>query len=124
MSTKLRPHIEIAHPNTTVITACGGLDLGWSSELNGVLSDAIRRGRPNVIIDVRAMDFMVRGLVWILEERSRRLTEYGGGVWIVGAGPRLQAYMNYALPGLELPSFRFVDDEAAAVKEIAARPPR
>jgi anti-sigma B factor antagonist len=73
----------------SMVTVTGEVDVATAPSLRSQLDQAIDRGRPLVVVDLRAVTFIDSTGLGVLIRASRRVDERHGALRLVVAEPRI-----------------------------------
>lgn len=104
-----------------VLDAPEVLDAQGTYEVYSAIQAAIKRGTTQVLIRAQALRDLHESLPRVLEEASKRLQGYRGGVHLVGCTNTVWTTLMAGLPLIRPMALRFHDTEDQAIEYISGR---
>jgi anti-sigma B factor antagonist len=77
------------HSGCCIVTVQGQVDLTTAPELRARLNDAMADGRPVVVVDLTATDFLDSTALGALVAAHKRLRAHGGQIRLVCTSPHI-----------------------------------
>lgn len=107
--------ISTEHHDRTVVVAVGGeIDLGTAGQLRDHLTESIRDGAHDVVLDLSAVTFMDSTGLQVLIATQRRLDPLGGTLRLVGLRSGVAKVLKVTGLDESFPAYETVDQALAA----------